>query len=188
MACAGFEKLIAAYVEGDLTGQSLQRAEEHLAQCVECRAFSQQLRQLDLALARGLKAPALSADFEARLWQRIEQETEAEGLAAAEREERRQQLEAEYAAQAAKLRKRCSVYLGVLDGAGYAVAALVAAYLVLNGLNWGIAGGSSTGLSAAQMTGAAAVAGVLSALTGVSFAFRQQAARLWAAFWARSTP
>jgi hypothetical protein len=50
MSCPQFEKLIALYVEGDLSPRKAGRVEEHLAACGHCREFAEGLRRSQAAL------------------------------------------------------------------------------------------------------------------------------------------
>ena len=101
MACVEFEDLIPDYLEKQLPPEAQSRIAAHLAQCAACREFARQLEQLDAALARGVKAPALPPDFRARLRQRIQT---IPVWSEAERAERRRRMQAEYEAGLARLR------------------------------------------------------------------------------------
>lgn len=101
MACVEFEDLLPGYLEKQLPPKAQSRVAAHLAQCVACREFARQLEQLDAALARGVKAPALPPDFSARLRQRIQT---VPVWSEAELAERRRRLQAEYEAGLARLR------------------------------------------------------------------------------------
>lgn len=43
MNCQGFEKLIALYVEGDLTGRKLEQVRQHVDCCASCRRFAHEM-------------------------------------------------------------------------------------------------------------------------------------------------
>ncbi|MCL4181101.1 MAG: zf-HC2 domain-containing protein [Verrucomicrobia bacterium] len=101
MACVECENLIPDYLEKQLPAEAQSRVAAHLAQCTACRTFARQLEQLDAALVRGVKAPALPPDFRARLRQRIQT---VPVWSEAERAERRRRLQAEYEAGLARLR------------------------------------------------------------------------------------
>jgi len=50
MNCRSFEKLVALYVEGDLSGWKAEAVEAHLKACAQCREFAQELRVSQAAL------------------------------------------------------------------------------------------------------------------------------------------
>jgi anti-sigma factor RsiW len=101
MSCQEIESLILDYQENQLTPARWQAVETHLAGCAGCQAFARHLQQLDAALSRGVKVPALSADFDRRLWERIQSAPAA--LSEAQRAERKRQLQAEFDAGMAQL-------------------------------------------------------------------------------------
>jgi anti-sigma factor RsiW len=118
MACEEFENLISDYLENQLLPADRARVAAHLAGCTDCRAFVRQLEQLDLALLRTVKAPALSATFKARLQQRIQIETAV--LSEAQRAERKRQLQAEYETALARLNRFPPPPRKLPEGLGYA--------------------------------------------------------------------
>jgi hypothetical protein len=68
---------------------------EHLAACPGCRTFAQRLEQMDVALSKTVKAPALGHDFNLKLQQRIQaQRTLSPEYIA----QRKRELQAEYEA------------------------------------------------------------------------------------------
>ncbi len=130
MACPEFEMSVAAWLEGQLPAGEREAVERHLIGCVECRAFAEAFRHLDAELVRAVKAPKLSADFAARLRQRIDAEPPA--VVAARRAELKRRLQAEYEAGLARMQRRFHSFGAVLDVlasgcllAGAATAAVV---------------------------------------------------------------
>lgn len=94
MSCQEIEKRILDYQENQLSPPGRQVVEIHLAGCAHCRAFKHGLRELDAALLHGIKSPALSTDFDRRLRERIQ--ATPMGLSAAQRAERKRQIQAEF--------------------------------------------------------------------------------------------
>ncbi len=172
MPCAEFEDRILDLVEHQLAVGERPAVEAHLEVCADCGEFARELTALDAALTRELDAPVLPADFDARLWRRIE--AESAPRPAADCVERKRQIEAEFAAQLRSLRAPAHWLPAILDGAAYAVLAVVAGLLLMRwapelaallpkslpagGRDWLLAGGST---------------GVF-LLVGVGAAFRRQ--------------
>ena len=130
MSCTGFEEALARYADGTLPADEQPRVTGHLAGCGECRELLAQFRSLDSALSRELSRPVLSADFDTRLWQRIEREAPvvaSAGMVA----ERKRQLAAEYEADLQKLKPKSSWPAAVLDGLGFGMLAGGIAYAVV---------------------------------------------------------
>jgi anti-sigma factor RsiW len=121
MSCEEIENRILDYQENQLPPEQRQEVEIHLAGCAACRQFARQLQQLDAALLAGVKMPVLSAGFDRRLQERIQ--TAPSVLSEAQRVERKRQLQAEFEAGMARIR-RGSFALGNLLGhlAGPALA------------------------------------------------------------------
>jgi anti-sigma factor RsiW len=128
MACEEFEHRILEYLENQLPPAEQPAVETHLAGCVRCQAFARQLQQLDAALARGITSPMLPSDFSARLQQRIQ--TESAFLSETQRAERQRQLQAEYEADLAHLRRKSLSPAILLDSLGYALLAALAGWLI----------------------------------------------------------
>lgn len=88
--CADYEFDLVELSERALAPERAALVHEHVAHCVRCRAYLAELSALDDTLASTLPAPELSADFDARLAQRIaalqRSPDRASALAAAERE------------------------------------------------------------------------------------------------------
>ena len=96
MSCEEIENKMLAWQENQLSPAHREEVETHLAGCADCRTFARRLQQLDAALAAKIKVPALSADFDRRLRERIQ--TVPAVLSEAERAERKRQLQAEFEA------------------------------------------------------------------------------------------
>lgn len=112
-ACPEFERSVAAWLEGSLPAGEREAVERHLIGCVECRAFAESFRHLDVALVRAVQAPVLSADFTARVRRRIEAEPAA--VLVANRQELKRRFQAEYEAGLARMQRRFRSFGAVLD-------------------------------------------------------------------------
>jgi anti-sigma factor RsiW len=177
MACAEFENRIADYLEEQLPPGGRQAVETHLAACAECRAFCAQLRELDAALACAVKAPALGADFSARVRRRVE--AEPVRWSAAERAERLRQAEADFQTRVARLRRRSLGLLSLLDGIGYAaLAGLLLCFLYRLGPSLASAGSVAAGIPEQQALRLAWITGAVFVLFGIGAAFRRQLLKL----------
>lgn len=126
MACEQFENKIADYVENQLPQGDRSRIATHLAGCADCRAFAQQLEQLDARLARALKAPVLPESFKTNLQQRM-QATAV--LSEAQRAERKRQLQSDYEADLARLNRFPLPPRKLLEGLGSAGLIVLAGWL-----------------------------------------------------------
>jgi anti-sigma factor RsiW len=125
MSCLEIERKILDYQENRLPAAQRQEVEAHLSGCSECRQFARQLQELDAALSLGIKSPALSTDFDRRLRQKIQAlPTEAQ------RTERRRQLQIEFDAGMARLRRGVFELGNLLDHLGWPVTAALGAWLV----------------------------------------------------------
>ncbi len=94
MSCEEIENKILECQENQLSLAQRVEVETHLAGCPGCRIFARQLQQLDAALSASIKAPALSAEFDRRLQERIQVAPAA--LSEAQRAERERRLQAEF--------------------------------------------------------------------------------------------
>jgi hypothetical protein len=117
MACIEFENQIPDYLEKQLPPAEQSRVAAHLAGCATCRAFVRQLEQLDVKLARTVKAPVLPPEFRARLQQRIQT---IPVWSEADRAERKRRLQAEYEIGLARLDRLPLPPRRLLHGLGYA--------------------------------------------------------------------
>jgi len=101
MLCQEIERKILDYQENQLSPAERQAVESHLADCAHCQVFDHGLRELDAALARDVKFPAFSPDFDRRLRERIQAAPPV--LSETERAERKRQLQAEFDAGMVRL-------------------------------------------------------------------------------------
>lgn len=126
----------------ELSAGQRKELETHMAMCAECHGFAQALDRLDGALSATLKVPALSANFEQRLWKRI-QET-APVMSETDRAERRRQLEAEFEAGRTRIQRGTWAWRNLVASLTWPVAAAVAAGVVLRFMPQLMAQSSST--------------------------------------------
>jgi anti-sigma factor RsiW len=170
------------YLAGSLSGDEMNLVEQHLASCPQCLARSRAWRQLEAQLTAGLKRPALSPSFAARLRQRIESEpTPAVGRA---RAPGRDQVEAELQASWFEYRKRFlrAELPALLDTLGYSVAGAVGSYFLVRLIAaWLNAAGNTANGSLGYLAFPLAAAAVI-LLGGLGFAARAQIARWLAEF------
>jgi anti-sigma factor RsiW len=69
--CAEYEHDIVDLQDGDLAAERARMVSAHLETCMRCRAWAEELAAFDTRLAAALPRLALSADFDARLRERI---------------------------------------------------------------------------------------------------------------------
>jgi len=129
MTCAEIEDQILDYTENELSPAERLAVETHLAHCAACRGFARQLRQLDAALAAGIKAPALSAGFERLLQARIQ--ALPAPWSAAQREERIRRLQAEFETGQARIQRGLFAWNSLREHLTWPALALLA-----GGLAW----------------------------------------------------
>lgn len=94
--------------------------ETHVARCDECQDYLEALEDIDAALSSGVHVPALSADFDMKIWSRIGSSDDIQRTLAKQRaqEEMQQQL----AALNVGWRRRVMLMIpGVLAGIALAV-------------------------------------------------------------------
>jgi anti-sigma factor RsiW len=128
MSCEEIKNRILDYQHNQLPHAQRQEVEVHLAGCSVCRTFARQLQQLGAALSSGVKVPALSADFDRHLRERIEAAPAA--LSEAQRAERKRQLQAEFEAGMARLGRGAFVSGGFLNHLAWPAVAVAAGALV----------------------------------------------------------
>jgi len=126
MACHEFENYILDCQEGRLSAKDRESVDKHMAGCAACHTFARQLKQLDNALTRTVKAPVLSAAFQAKLQQRI-QATPV--MSPAEIARRKRQMQAEYEAGLSRLSPFALPSRKLLEGLGYAAALALVGFL-----------------------------------------------------------
>jgi len=103
MSCEKIENRIVDYLENQLSPAQREEVATHLAGCPGCRKFARQLQELDATLAASVKVPALSADFDRRLRERIQAVPAT--FSEAERAERKRQIQAEFEAGQARIKR-----------------------------------------------------------------------------------
>jgi len=180
MDCEAIESRILDYLDQQLAAGDRALVETHLAGCPACRALARQLEQLDASLARSVKPPALSAGFDARLRQRLQNETKA--LSEVERAERKRQLQAEFEAGLAQLAGHRFTVGGLLNTLGYAALGGL-----VGGLLWQLLPRATTLPSGLSSGGAGPsllpsfVASAVLLIISLAIAFPRQVRRLWPA-------
>jgi len=178
MTCDEFENRFLACQENQLSADERAAGEKHLASCAACQALARQLQQLDVALTIRVQAPALSADFNARLSKRIQAGTTV--LSEAQRAERKRQLQAEYEAGREELRRTSLRLTGLLEGLRYVALAALA-----GGLVWQFRPELLNLLAAQGLSGAgqtlwlATAAGAVFLAIGLIAAFPRTSRQLW---------
>jgi anti-sigma factor RsiW len=127
MLCEEIENEILDCQENQLSPARREEVETHLAGCAGCRTFARQLQQLDVELSGRIKIPALSADFNRQLRERIQ--AAPASMSEAQRAERKRQLQAEFEAGMARI-ARGSFEMGcLLEHLTRAALAAVAGWL-----------------------------------------------------------
>jgi len=129
MLCQEIENRILDYQEDKLSPAQREEVETHLAGCAGCRIFARQLQQLDAVLSASVKVPALSANFDQRLQERIQAAPAV--LSEAQRAERKRQLQAEFEADLTQLRRKTLNPTSLLNCLGWAALGGLAGWLLL---------------------------------------------------------
>jgi Putative zinc-finger len=127
MSCKEIENRILDYQEDRLSSAQREEVKTHLDGCAGCRIFARQLQQLDAALSASVKVPALSADFDRRLRERIQATPAA--LSEAQRTERKRQFQAEFEAGMARIRRGSFTLGSLLNHLTWPVLAAVVGWL-----------------------------------------------------------
>jgi len=136
MNCLEREALILEALESSLSAGQRAELEAHVAICPSCRHFQQAQLRLDAALVKSLPPPRLSAEFSARVLQRVEEEI---GRAVSgDIDARKRMAEAEYAAGMTALRRDRFGFrvLRMLDLVGLGVAGLLVGLLLSLLVSW----------------------------------------------------
>lgn len=128
MSCEEIENRIVDYQENQLSSAQREEVETHLAGCAGCQLFARQLQQLDATLSASVKVPALSADFDRRIRERIQAVPTA--LSEAERAERKRQLQAEFEAGMARIGRGSFALGNLLKHLTWPVLGTVAGWLI----------------------------------------------------------
>ena len=148
MSCEEIEIQILDYQENLLSPTQRAEVETHLTRCAGCRSFSQGLQQLEAILSAEIKVPALPADFDDQLRQRIL--AVPMGSSAAQRAERKRQAQTEYEAGLARI-SRGSFGLGnLLEHLSWPILAALAGCLA-----WRITSQLATQIHAESLGGVA---------------------------------
>jgi anti-sigma factor RsiW len=134
MACPEFEDRLIEWHDRSLDAAGQAAVEQHLAVCPACRQYAAGLADLDCAFAAALRHARLSSGFKARLLRRIERDPRLPS--AAELAVRRRQLEAEYEAAAAELKRGVWRWnlAALLDGVGMVGLSIVLVLALQPGL------------------------------------------------------
>ena len=146
MLCDDIADKILAWQDSQLPPNQRRAVETHLAECAHCRAFARSLQQLDAACAAQIVIPPLTADFDGRLWARIQAAPAA--LSDVHRAERKRQLEAEFESGLARIRRGAFAMGGLLHHLTWPALAMVAGWLA-----WLVAGHMTVRLSAQNLGG-----------------------------------
>lgn len=152
-----------------LTPGERESVDAHIRVCPQCRKVARAWWALDSALTQQLRAPALSAGFDAQLRQRIASEPPAASPTGLD--ERRRALEAEYVAshQRRDLRRWIPQLLDVL---GYGAAGGIGGWIAMTLLTQaGASWSASLTLTGPQMLVASSAVGLIMALGLAAFAF-----------------
>jgi anti-sigma factor RsiW len=128
MLCQEIENRILDYQENQLSPAQREEVETHLAGCAGCRVFARQLQQIDEALSASVMVPALSANFDRRLRERLLAAPAV--LSEAQRAERQRQLQAEFEAGMTRIGRGAFALGSLLDHLTWPVLAAVAAWLL----------------------------------------------------------
>jgi anti-sigma factor RsiW len=122
------EDRLLQYLDSQLPAPEARAIEAHLAVCPDCQALRHQWEQLDQQLARTLAQPRLSPDFAARLRQRVAVDGKAGAPGARVRESAGDAAKSHQPWIEDRRRGKNMLWLGLLDGFGYGVAAAVGGY------------------------------------------------------------
>jgi anti-sigma factor RsiW len=115
--CADYEHDVADLVDGELAPERARVVRLHLEACPRCRAWHASIASLDARLEAALPRPALSADFDRRLRDRI-----AAATRRAPSSEMRDTVDREYRSLLDGLRRRAG-RRALLDGVAAAAVA-----------------------------------------------------------------
>ena len=173
------EDRLMQYLDGQLPAPEARAVEAHLATCPDCQALRRQWEQLDQQLARTLARPRLSPNFAARVRQRVAAEAEVGAAGLGVREGAGVAPESREPWIEERRRGRSLLWLGLLDGAGYGVAAAVGGYLLFRlAVAWvpSPAGAGASGLGGPGFLFGLAVAGA-TLLFGLNLAARNRPLR-----------
>jgi len=131
MACPDYETRIMDWLDGELSAVERQSVENHVANCVRCRNFAEELKSLDGVLVLTIQRPVLPENFKSIMLRRVDLEFSAQHSDAAIAQRKRAE-ESEFHALRAELPKRvlrANLATG-LDVLGYLGIAVVAWFLL----------------------------------------------------------
>ena len=123
------EDRILDLIEGSLSPSESRLVREHIANCAGCRAFAEKARALDQTLQHAIQPPSLTETFPARVRQKIETESAVDLQSSYDA--LRSKLINEFDQSSKRLRHQLLRPLQWLDALGYAWAAALGAYLLL---------------------------------------------------------
>ncbi len=169
MNCNVYQDQILNYEQ--LTAIEQQAVDAHIHACPHCREVARAWRALDAALTRQLRAPELSARFDACVRQRIA--SEAATVSHADLAERRRALETEFAASRPRPNRRRWIPQA-LDVLGFGVAGGMGGWLLLTLLTRATAAWATLAPpTGPQVLAVSSVIGVALALGLVALGFRR---------------
>jgi len=159
-ACADYEHDLVDLHDGALAPEQARTVRLHVERCARCRAWVQTFAALDAQLAAGLPRPALSANFDAQLQERLTALSKP-----VVRGDLHSALESEHDSLVATLRRgaRRSAMLGAIGSAAVTACVLfVARNLLVE--NAGALASASAGLEPWMMFGAVGIAVAIAGL------------------------
>jgi hypothetical protein len=139
------EDRLLQYLDGQLPAPEASAIEAHLAACPECHALRRQWEQLDERLAHTLAKPRLSPDFAARVRQRVAAGAQAIAAGGRMRESGVAAAQSHQPWIEDRRRGTSVIWLGLLDGVGYGLAAAVGGYCLYRLILAWIPGPAGTG-------------------------------------------
>lgn len=159
--CAEYEHEIVELDEGSLAPERARAVRAHLESCARCRDWAAAFARLDAGLETALPRPVLSAEFDARLAQRIAAERRRAPVG-----DLRRSAETEYRRMLAALRSgaRRSALL-----AGAAVAVVALGGLVVLPAVWPAAGEALASIDPARRAAVFGAFGAAIALAGLGW-------------------
>ena len=137
MACPDYEARIVDWLDGEVSAVERHTIENHVAACVACRNFSEELKGLDAVLVSTIQRPVLPENFKSKMLRRVDLEFSAQPSDAAIAR-RKHAEEAEFQALRDELPKRLlranlGIVLDVLSYLGIAaIAWLLLDYALAN--------------------------------------------------------
>jgi anti-sigma factor RsiW len=173
------EDRLLQYLDGQLPAPEVRAIEAHLAVCQECQNLRRQWEQFDTKLARTLARPRLSPDFTARVRRQVAAGVKATAPGAQVRESGVSGAQAREPWIEDWRRGKSLLWLGLLDGVGYGVAAALGGYCLFRlAVAWipGLAGTGTAFLSGPAFLFGLAIAGA-TLLFGLNLAAKNRPLR-----------